>query len=213
MTRQGKGTPIRHDVAVSGPARSGRRPGRPDTRQSILDAARRLFAELGYDRTTVRGIADAAGVDSRLVTHYFGSKQRLFVAAAEPPVDPGQVLPGLLGSGADPAEALAGFIATLLDDPGYQRLATGLVRAASSEPEAASMARAFLTEWALGPVAREIGADQPELRASLLASQIVGLVFTRHIIRIEPLASLGHDDLAAALVPVVRHYLLEPLGP
>jgi len=208
----GKGSGVGHDGAVTGPVRAGRRPGRPDTREQILSSARQLFADLGYDRTTIRGVAESAGVDSRLVTHYFGSKQRLFVAAAEPPIDPETVLPPLLQDADDPAAAFAGFIAALLDDPDYQRLSTGLIRAAASEPEAADMARDFLKERILVPAARLLGADAPELRASLLAAQIVGLVFARNIIRFEALLTLDRPSLAAALTPVMRRYLFEPLS-
>ncbi len=211
MTATGKDHVIGHDDGVTGPAPAGRRPGRPDTRVQILSAARELFAALGYDRTTIRGVAEAAGVDSRLVTHYFGSKQRLFVAAAEPPIDPATVLPALLQGADDPAAAFAGFIAALMDDPDYRRLSTGLIRAAASEPEAADMAREFLTTRMLMPAARLLGTDSPDLRASLLAAQIVGLVFTRNIIRFEPLVQADRASLAAALTPVVRHYLFAPL--
>ena len=195
------------------PTRPGRRPGRPRTREQIAASASRLFAELGYDRTTIRGIADAAGVDSRLVTHYFGSKQRLFLEVTEPPADPRAILPTALRSGADPARGLAEFIAGSLVDEHFQRVSSGLVRAAASDPEASVMARDFLTERMLRPIAEQIGADQPELRASLLASLTAGLVLARNILRIEPLASLEPAQLAAWITPVVRRYLLDPLPP
>ncbi len=191
--------------------RPGRRPGRPRTRDQILASAGRLFAELGYDRTTVRGIADDAGVDSRLVTHYFGSKQRLFLEVVEPPADPRVLLPAVLRSGDDPARALAEFLAGSLVDEQFQRVTSGLVRAAASDPEASVMAREFLTERMLRPIAEQIGADQPELRASLLASLTAGLVLARNVLRIEPLASLEPAELAAWITPVVRRYLLDPL--
>src|SRR5581483_2365423 len=74
--------------------RTGRRPGIPDTRDAILDAARRGFASRGYDATTVRAIATEAEVDPALVIHYFGTKEALFVAAAGLP----PTLPGLFAS-------------------------------------------------------------------------------------------------------------------
>ena len=77
----------------------GRRPAGSGTREAILAAASRAFAEQGYPRTTLRGIARDAGVDTRLVTHYFGSKQDLFVAVVELPFDPEQVMPALLAPG------------------------------------------------------------------------------------------------------------------
>ena len=72
--------------------RRGRRPGAPDTRAAILAAARSRFAEHGYAGTTIRAVATDAGVDAALVHHYFGTKDELFLAALELPVDPRQVL-------------------------------------------------------------------------------------------------------------------------
>ncbi|MGO9658515.1 MAG: helix-turn-helix domain-containing protein, partial [Acidimicrobiales bacterium] len=74
-------------------ARTGRRPGRPGTRQAVLDGARRLFAERGYDGASVRDIAVAAGVDPALVHHYFGTKQELFLSVLGAPVDPAEMVP------------------------------------------------------------------------------------------------------------------------
>ena len=193
-----------------------RRPGRPrgdstgSTREALLAAARRQFAELGYDRTTVRGLAAEAGVDPKMVAHHFGSKQRLFLAVVEPPFDMTVVLPGILSSD-DPARALAGMIGALMESPEYRRMATGLIRAAASEPEAAPLAREFLTERLLLPLTEGLGVDQPELRASLLGSQVAGLVMARFVLEIEPLASIDAATLSGILTPVLRRYLEEPL--
>ena len=83
-------------------ARTGRRPGVSGTREAILDAARRAFAEQGYQHATIRGVADLAGVDPALVHHYFGTKQRLFVAAVQLPVNPVEHLMAVLEE--DPAQ-------------------------------------------------------------------------------------------------------------
>ena len=84
-------------------ARTGRRPGVSGTREAILDAARRAFAEQGYQHATVRGVADLAGVDPALVHHYFGTKQALFVAAVQLPVNPVEQLMAVLAE--DPGQA------------------------------------------------------------------------------------------------------------
>jgi len=68
--------------------RPGRPPGPSDTRDRILASARELFARNGIDKTSIRAIASAAGVDAALVHHYFGTKQQLFVAAVRIPIDP-----------------------------------------------------------------------------------------------------------------------------
>ena len=88
-------------------ARTGRRPGVSGTREAILGAARRAFAEHGYQHATIRGVADLAGVDPALVHHYFGTKQELFVAAVQLPVNPVEQLMAVLDE--DPARRAGGW--------------------------------------------------------------------------------------------------------
>ncbi len=198
---------------MSDRTRAGRRPGNSGTREAIERAARRQFAELGYDRTSVRQVAIEAGVDPGLVTHFHGTKQQLFVAVADLPFDPPAVLPGLLAG--DPAGAgarLARFVAGVLDTEEGRRRVTGLVRAAASEPAAARMVRERIARELLTPLAAQLGADEPALRASLVAAQMVGLVMARHVVGIEPLASLPAERLADAIAPVLQRYLTEPLA-
>src|SRR6266566_170590 len=82
-------------------ARTGRRPGNQDTREAILAAAREAFAERGYDRVSIRAIATSAGVDPALVHHYFGTKDQLFLATVDAPIDPGEILPKILAGERD----------------------------------------------------------------------------------------------------------------
>src|SRR2546430_17080254 len=77
-------------------ARTGRRPGNQDTREAIVEAARKAFAERGYDRASIRAIATSAGVDPALVHHYFGTKDELFLATVNAPIDPATILPAVL---------------------------------------------------------------------------------------------------------------------
>jgi Tetracyclin repressor-like, C-terminal domain len=49
------------------------------------------------------------------------------------------------------------------------------------------------------------------LRASLVASQIVGLGITRYVLELEPIASAGVDELAAAIGPNIQRYLVGDL--
>jgi AcrR family transcriptional regulator len=157
-------------------------------------------------------VADAAGVDSRLVTHYFGSKQRLFLAVIEPPYDPRALLPGLLGGGQqDPSVAFAAFLAHMLDDPAYRETATGLIRAASSDVEAAALAAEFLTQRVLEPAAETLVSDHPNERAALIGSLVAGLVFGRHVLRLPALVEMDTEAVAKAIEPVLRCYLFEPL--
>jgi AcrR family transcriptional regulator len=204
------------DVAMAArgePSRAGRRRGKSGTREAIEASARRLFAEVGYDRTSMRAIAAAAGVDPSLVGHFFGSKQRLFVTVVELPFEPEAVVPALLaGERATVGRRFAEFVVGLLEDPEARARVVGIVRAAASEPGAADAVRALLSHRILGPIAAALDADQPELRANLVGTQTVGLVLARHIVRVEPIASLGREALIDAIAPTLQRYLVEPLG-
>jgi AcrR family transcriptional regulator len=194
------------------PRRSGRRPGESGTREAIRDAAARQFAELGYDRTSLRSIAREAGVDQKLVAYFFGTKQLLFVEVVKLPFDPAVVVPVVFGG--DPeggGRRIAEFVLGILEDPESRRPLVGLVRAATSEPEAARMVRELLTREVLARIVAELGSDDADFRASLLGSQIVGLLMARYIVRIEPLASLPPEQVAAAIAPNLQRYLVEPL--
>ena len=183
------------------------------TRDAIARVATRKFAELGYDRTTMRAVAAEAGVDPALVRHFFGSKQRLFVSVMSLPISADEILPRILhGDRASAGERVARFVIGQLDDPVARRVLTGLVRAAASEPEAAQLVRELLTRRLLEPIARGLGVDDARLRTSLVSSQMIGLVMARHVVRIQPLASLPSEHLVQALAPTLQRYLLEPLG-
>lgn len=191
----------------------GRRPGESLTREAIAGAARRLFSERGYDRTTIRAVAAAAGVDPALVSHFFGSKQGLFTAVTNLPVELEQAMPAIAeGPRSKVGLRLAQFIVSNLEQPEPQRIVTSLVRAAASEPEAAEAVRAIVTRRVLVPIAKSLESDQPELRASLVNSQMVGLVMARYVIKLEPLASLPPEDLVKAIAPNLQRYLTGPLG-
>lgn len=192
--------------------RSGRRPGESGTREAIVRAARRLFAELGYDRTTIRAIGAEAGVDGALVVHFFGSKQQLFLAVVELPFEPAVVPRLLAGDQARVGERLARFLVTLLEETDARARLTGMVRAAASEPEAARMLRELITERILTPLADTLGVEDARLRANLVGSQVVGLVMARYVVGVEPLASLDPDALVRAVAPTFQRYLTEPLG-
>lgn len=192
--------------------RSGRRPGDSGTRDAIRAAAIEQFSERGYDRPSMRSIAQQAGVDPALVKHYFGSKHALFVDVVELPFDPAVVIPALFGGGRDQIGArLAGFLVSVLEQPAGRQRIIGLVRAAASEPEAARMVRELLTREIFARVVEELRVDDAALRANLVASQVVGLVMARYVVGLEPLASMPAENVAAAVAPNLQHYLTGPL--
>ena len=194
-------------------ARTGRRPGVSGTREAILDAARRAFAEQGYQHATIRGVADLAGVDPALVHHYFGTKQGLFVAAMQLPVNPVEQLTAVLAE--DPGQAGERMVEVFLsiwDHAADQSPLLALVRSAVGDEHAAAMLREFITEEVLGPVAHRLGSPDARLRATLVGSQIIGLAMARYIVRVEPLASAPAAQVAAAIGPTLQRYLTGDLG-
>ncbi len=196
---------------VSNP-HTGRRAGQSGTREAIATAARQQFAARGYDRTSVRSIAQEAGVDPALVSHFHGSKVDLFLAVTELPFEPAEVLPRILAG--DPDEIgtrLAEFIVEALEAPEGRGRILALVRAATSEPEAARAIRELLTAKVLQPLAEAIGAGDAQYRAGLVMSQVVGLTMARYVVGIEPLASRDPHSVVRSVAPTLQRYLAGPL--
>lgn len=189
--------------------RTGRRPGGADTRGEVLAAARRRFAHDGYEGSTVRGIAADAGVDPALVQHYFGSKRDLFKAAAAFPVDADALLPAVIAAETPTAraEALARMFFRVWEDETTRLQLLSVLRSAMTHEDAAALLRAFVATELLGPVAEALGVDQPALRTSLAAAQMVGLAMLRYVVQLEPLASASTETLVAHVVPVLELHL------
>jgi AcrR family transcriptional regulator len=189
-------------------ARTGRRPGASGTREAILGAARRAFAEQGYQRATIRGVAELAGVDPALVHHYFGTKQELFVAAVRLPVNPVEQLAAVLAAEPDQVgQRLVEAFLSIWDHAAGQSPLLALIRSAVADEQAAALLREFITEEVLGPIARRVGSPDAQLRATLAGSQLIGLAMARYIVRVEPLASTPSAQVAAVVGPTVQRYL------
>jgi AcrR family transcriptional regulator len=197
---------------------SARRRGRPprtesaDTRDRILSAAREEFSERGYEKTSVRGIAKAAGVDSALVHHYFGTKEQVFEAAVEVAFAPAlrsrdTVLDGPLdGIG----ERLTRMIFGLWENPVTRTPLLAIVRSAVNNEAAAAVFRRLISGQLLRRIAGQLDVPDPELRAELAAAQIVGVAMMRYVIKIEPVASADPEQIIARLAPVVQGHLTGP---
>lgn len=192
---------------------TGRRPGESGTRDAIASAARSQFAEHGYDRTSLRAIAEQAAVDPALIAHFFGSKQALFKEVVELPFDPATFLPAILeGKRSEVGERLARFVLALLDQPEASSRFLAMIRSATSEPEAAVLLRDLVTERLMVPIAQGLGGDDAPLRAALAGSQIVGLVMARRIIGIEALRAADSEELVRAVAPTLQRYLVGGIG-
>jgi AcrR family transcriptional regulator len=189
--------------------RTGRRPGITATRERILAAARERFADAGWDGTTIRAIAAEAAVDPALVLHYFGSKEGVFRAAIEFPLDPATVVPRLLAPGLDGlGERMVRFFIDVWDSPDGRPLLS-VIRSAVTSEQAAQLLREFISREMLGRVAAVLEVDQPRLRASLAGSQLVGLAMIRYVVKLEPIASADPETLATWAGPTLQRYLTE----
>jgi len=194
-------------------ARTGRRPGNQDTREAILAAARKAFAERGFDGASIRAIATSAGVDPALVHHYFGAKDQLFVETMQLPVNPADFMPKVIEGGLDGAgERLMRTFLGVWDSPAGASLAA-LVRSALQHDWSARMLREFLLTQILRRAMKEFGVDPAEApqRSALVASQMIGLAMVRYIVKLEPVASMPADELVLAIAPNIQRYLVEPL--
>lgn len=190
------------------PKRRGRPPGSSDSRERILVHARELFARNGIDKTSIRAIAAAAGVDSALVHHYFGTKEQLFVAAIDIPIDPSAVLGPIRAA---PVEQLGHLIPSLLLPLWDSELGTGLVATLRSMLAGSdvSLIRSFFQEVITAEVGPrvDVPAGTGRLRVQFVVSQLVGVVVARYIIGLEPFASLPAEDIAETLAPNLQRYL------
>ncbi len=188
--------------------RTGRRPGPSSTRAQIVAAAAARWAAAGYDATSLRQIAADAGVDPALVRRFFGNKEGLFTEVASALINPGAVVAAVAGGPPElAAERLLRYYLGLLGDVGQPGPLLGVIRSAVTSEHAAAVMRRFLAERVFSAIAAALGADQPELRGSLVASQLVGLAVTRYAVRLEPLAAAGTGELVQWYAPVLQHYL------
>lgn len=179
-----------------------------DAKARILAEARRSFSENGYAATTLRGVASAAGVDVALVPYYFGAKRDLFTAAMELPLRPAEVIERVFAEGADTAgPKLVETFLRLWEDPVTGPSFLAMFRSAASDEQARRSLAEFASDEILDIYAKHLGPDDAIVRAGLAASQLVGLVMLRHVLRIEPHASLPRDRLVALVGPTVQHYL------
>lgn len=191
--------------------RGGRRPG-SSSRQKILDLARLAFAANGYAGTSLRGIARDAGVDPSLVVQYFGSKAGLFGAAVEWPFDASQIAGEIREVEAERVgEYTARRFISHWDRDEHRNPIVSLIHAALADPAAALMLREFITLNLTLPAVERVGADRPEFRAALLASQLIGFGLSRYVLAFDALASASTDDLVTALGATLQHTCTSPL--
>ncbi|MFG2030678.1 TetR family transcriptional regulator [Streptomyces sp. NPDC048825] len=184
----------------------------PATRDRILAAAREEFSQRGYDKTSVRGIAKAAGVDSALVHHYFGTKEQVFEAAVEVAFSPALKMRDVVLEGPldEVGERMTRLIFGLWENPVTRMPLLAIVRSAVNNETAAAVFRRLVAAQLMRRIAGRLDAPDAELRTELAAAQLVGVAMMRYVIKIEPLASADPELVIARLAPVVQGHLTGP---
>ena len=182
------------------------------TRAAILAAARQHLATAGYEGTTIRAVASAAGADPSMVIRYYGSKAGLFEAAVD--IDLGlSDLAGLPASELGPALARH-FIARWEGDLADEVIGL-LLRSAATNSRAAERVRGIFDEQIMS-LAGRISPDAGDAarRAAMISAHVLGIAFARYVVELAPLAALDAETLIAMLGPVLQHYLTGDLtGP
>ncbi|NUT39747.1 MAG: TetR/AcrR family transcriptional regulator [Thermoactinospora sp.] len=186
--------------------RPGRRPGAADTRGEILAAARKVFAEKGFDKATMRGIAREAGVDPALVHHYFTNKEGVFAAALQLPVMPDVILPQLLSAPrSEIGERLVRLVLTVTSEPQAREPVIAMLRSAMTNDQAMETFREFMSSALLFRVADALGV--PHIRIEAAFSQMFGIIMARYVLRLEPLASADLEEIVELVGPTLQRYL------
>jgi AcrR family transcriptional regulator len=190
--------------------RRGPRQDGVHAREAILDAARRRFAAQGFEGATMRAIAGDAGVDPALVSYYFGSKGGLFVESLRLPVNPGDAIDALIAEGTDDLGArLVTRFLQVWDNPVTGDPIISVLRSATSQPQ---LMREFLEQQILPRFTGAIEGPDAKLRATAIATQMMGLALARYVLRLEPLASAHPDAIVTLIGPTVQRYLDGPSG-
>ncbi|MFI8794337.1 TetR family transcriptional regulator [Streptomyces sp. NPDC055105] len=203
-TAAGRGRPRRRAAeAETDCPRKGER-----TRRRILEAARRKFGEVGYERATIRAIAAEADVDKSSVMQYFGSKDDLFREAVRWDIPIAEL------TSDDPAETVENYLRGMLGawaaDPDSPMAV--LLRASMTSEEAAELLRSHVTAQGVEPVAATVTAGDARLRAALSSAMMMGIASQRYLLRMPDLAAAETEDILRIVVPVFRS-LIAPEGP
>ena len=188
---------------------AGRTPKSERTRTAILKAAQALFADFGYERTTVRDIAARAAIDPAMVMRYFGSKEALFARATVFDLK----LPDLTGTAPSGlGQALISHFLDVWEGPSSNGSLTILLRASASNEEAADKTRKIFAGQVLPMLARVVDRAELPTRAGLISSQLLGLALCRYVLKVPPVVAMKPEQIVASVGPVLQRYITEKLN-
>ena len=189
------------------PAAVPREERRRRTEAGILDAARLLFAEQGFERTTIRAVASEAGVDPALVMQYYGNKEGLFAAAARWHVDHKQLSSAALSE--IPLTALADLFEGF-DDQERRDGALALIRNCLTHAAALQIMRDEVMSEPQAMIAETIGGPDGELRAALLGATMIGLTISRYLLENPAVKAASREDIERIMTPVLTALVQPP---
>jgi AcrR family transcriptional regulator len=191
--------------------RRGRRQGEPVSRDAVLSAAKQRFATEGYEKTTLRAIAQDAHVDPSMVLYLFGSKEELFRESLRLILDPEVLVAALTGATDDDPDIGTRMVRTYLriwETPDTAASMRAMLQSATSNSHAHDAFRGFMQNYVLTAVSGVLGGGEgARLRAMLAASQLVGTALLRYIIEVPPLATLPAEEVVRLIAPTVTRYL------
>lgn len=195
-------------------ARRGRRGAGDHSREAILTAARKLFAEQGFEGTSLRHIARESSVDPAMVHHFFAGKDELFAASVQLPADPAEVLNGV--ENLDPAgraEAIVRAVLRLWEGPAHHGM-VAFVRGTIGSKAKTALMREMVNRTILSRIMAGLpgSAREVRMRGNLVATQVVGLMLVRYVIRLEPLASADQEEVVRLVAPTIQRYLTGELN-
>lgn len=186
------------------------------SREAVLAAAKVRFAAEGYEKTTLRSIADDANVDPSMVLYLFGSKADLFREALRLIIDPAALVAALTGGVDDEPDIGTRMVRTYLriwESPDTGPSMVAMLQSATSNSDAHDAFRAFMQNYVLTAVSDVLGGgDEARLRSMLAASQLVGAAVLRYVMKVAPLATLSGDEMVRLLAPTVTRYLTADAG-
>jgi AcrR family transcriptional regulator len=192
---------------------AGRRPGNADTRGEIVDAAKRVFAEKGYDGTSLRGVAREAGVDPALVHHYFDGKAALFVAAMALPFDPRQVRDHAAAQEYSGSRTIEGFLTMWDQAEGTGSSFASCLSAMAASSSVADAMREFVNDrvWSVLRHNEDETETLRRRRTAMVSSQLMGLAFARYILRVPPMSTASPKQIGRWVGPTLDRYVKDPL--
>jgi AcrR family transcriptional regulator len=186
----------------------GRPKGQTDAKDRIRSAARAQFLDAGYHAVTMRSIAAAAEVDVALVSYYFGSKQGLFGAAMALPINPAAVLAAELDGDLDTlATRLLAQVLGIWDDPESGQALIATANLAIGDPNVRRLVAEAVSRELVEPIAARLTGDDGPSRAATFCSQISGIIFSRYLLAVQPIATMSAAEIIGHLAPSMQRVI------